>query len=398
MVMTTARLSHLLAALACSTIAAAALAGCAADPPDSSEPIAAGQNADKSNHDGEDLFEEATFGGNGRSCGTCHGDKNGTLSPSDAQKAYHHDPNGPLFRSIDSDDGVGNSYTRLLAHATIRVVLNLPANVRLHDDPTARTVVLNRGIPTVENTPAIDPTHLMSDLREDNLQQQALDAVNAHLQPTVQPTAAQLDQIAGYEQTLFSSHTLRNYAGGGAAPTLPNGNTPSEKRGRAYFNSDGQCGTCHSGPMLNTTTDSDPTFGAGVQFNFVFAGFDDGLGFPPPPDQPNPTQLWDVDCPPYFSAVCEFPDSFGVVKNGNTVTIAMPDPGIMLTSGNPDDFILFKTPTLWNVKNTAPYFHDNSAATLEDVLSHYDKFFQAFGGQGLSAQDQADIIAFLKLL
>jgi hypothetical protein len=40
-----------------------------------------------------------------------------------------------------------------LAHATILVEIPLPPNVRLADDPTARSVTLRRGIPTTLNTP-----------------------------------------------------------------------------------------------------------------------------------------------------------------------------------------------------------------------------------------------------
>jgi hypothetical protein len=32
----------------------------------------------------------------------------------------------------------------------------------------------------------------------------------------------------------------------------------------------------------------------------------------------------------------------------------------------------FKTPTLWGVKDTAPYFHDNSAKDLDEMLRQYD--------------------------
>jgi len=31
---------------------------------------------------------------------------------------------------------------------------------------------------------------------------------------------------------------------------------------------------------------------------------------------------------------------------------------------------------LRGIAKTAPYFHNNSAATLEDVLDHYDAFFR----------------------
>jgi cytochrome c peroxidase len=84
-----------------------------------------------------------------------------------------------------------------------------------------------------------------------------------------------------------------------------------------------------------------------------------------------------------------------------------PDPGRALITGvGPKDdptfanTNAFKISALRGVKNTAPYFHDNSARTLEDVVRHYANFF-AFVSNGvitLSAQDQADIVAYLKLL
>ena len=33
------------------------------------------------------------------------------------------------------------------------------------------------------------------------------------------------------------------------------------------------------------------------------------------------------------------------------------------------------TTQLRGISKTAPYFHNNSAATMEEVLDHYDKFF-----------------------
>ena len=80
-----------------------------------------------------------------------------------------------------------------------------------------------------------------------------------------------------------------------------------------------------------------------------------------------------------------------------------------LITGDTADFVslnAFKIPTLRGVERTAPYFHDNSAKTLEDVARHYVTFFliatdPAFDGDPpkiLTEQDQADIVAFLKLL
>jgi cytochrome c peroxidase len=56
----------------------------------------------------------------------------------------------------------------------------------------------------------------------------------------------------------------------------------------------------------------------------------------------------------------------------------------------------FKIPQLRGVRDTAPYFHDNSAKTLEDVMKHYQTFFA--GAVDLTPQDLKDIVAYLKLL
>jgi cytochrome c peroxidase len=63
---------------------------------------------------------------------------------------------------------------------------------------------------------------------------------------------------------------------------------------------------------------------------------------------------------------------------------------------------------LWGIRRTAPYFHDNSAKTLEAVAAHYALFFSIItdpDGPGpapplvfLTPQDQADIVAYMKLL
>lgn len=71
-------------------------------------------------------------------------------------------------------------------------------------------------------------------------------------------------------------------------------------------------------------------------------------------------------------------------------------------TGNDTDVALFKVPTLRNIAFTAPYMHDGSLNTLEDVIRHYNS-----GGKnhphksplvrplGLSTQEQNELIAFL---
>ncbi len=65
----------------------------------------------------------------------------------------------------------------------------------------------------------------------------------------------------------------------------------------------------------------------------------------------------------------------------------------------------FKTPTLRDVELTAPYFHDGSAATLMDVVEHYDRggddkrnLSQDVRPLHLAPQDKQDLVAFMKAL
>jgi cytochrome c peroxidase len=99
--------------------------------------------------------------------------------------------------------------------------------------------------------------------------------------------------------------------------------------------------------------------------------------------------------------------------DGSMTPITTPDPGAMLNDPPPSappgvptpprSFFanFFKIPPLWGIKDTAPYFHDNSAKTLEDVARFYAMFFldsPSTRGFIFTEQDQADMVAFLKLL
>src|SRR5262245_24881025 len=124
---------------------------------------APGQTRD--DQDGEFLFDKETFGGNGRTCEVCHSKKTGTFSIQDAQARFAKNPNDPLFRAPDSDNGDGQSFTRLLTTGLIKVDVPLAPNVRVLEDPTARTVSLFRATPTVKNVTNLSE-FLMADGRE----------------------------------------------------------------------------------------------------------------------------------------------------------------------------------------------------------------------------------------
>lgn len=82
------------------------------------------------------------------------------------------------------------------------------------------------------------------------------------------------------------------------------------------------------------------------------------------------------------------------------------DRGLAEFSGDEQDNFKFKTPTLRGVGLTAPYFHDGSAKTLEEVVEFYSRG-GAPGDGGLdskmnkldlSEEDKKHLVAFLKAL
>jgi hypothetical protein len=320
------------------------------------------------------------------------------------------DPSDPLFVHDGLDDGV-SGISRILQHATVRITLPLPDDVTLKNDPAATHITFNRGTPTTLNTPALDDL-LMYDLRDVSLQGQALGAIHGHAQNTREPTELELDLIAEFQQTkrFFSNGKLRRFAEGGSAPELPLGTTESEQRGRLFFvdapfappSKVGVCALCHSGPMLNAANIfSTPVFGnpPGARIHNVLVSERNVLG--------NPTYTFEL-----YDTLDPEP-----------VEVTTPDLGFLMTDHDlllaegfiPPDMVLgpvfgirrgffasfFKTPTLWGVKDTAPYFHDNSAKNLDEMLEQYDFFFvnsQIAGAIQLTAQDKEDIKAFLQLL
>ena len=93
--------------------------------------------------------------------------------------------------------------------------------------------------------------------------------------------------------------------------------------------------------------------------------------------------------------------NLGVGWNG----AAFADPGRAALTGNMKDTGAFKTPTLRDVSRRAPYMHDGSLTTLQEVVDHYDAGGAAnpwISDQlepiGLSTADKSALIAFLNAL
>jgi cytochrome c peroxidase len=82
-----------------------------------------------------------------------------------------------------------------------------------------------------------------------------------------------------------------------------------------------------------------------------------------------------------------------------------PEPGRYAVTKKAEDFGAFKTPTLRDIENTFPYMHDGSLKTLEEVVDFYDKggipnknLDERMKKLNLTAQDKADLVAFMKAL
>lgn len=349
---------------------------------------------------GRRLFEEETFGGNGRTCQSCHTRGTRTISPEQARARFAQDPGDPLFQGDARDDfgsssplpclgappfACGATFDRFLAHATVVVGIDLHDAVTV-DGTNARKVFLNRGIPSTLDTPAL-VLELMYDGRAPTLEAQARDALAGHA-GVHNVRGSVLRKIAAFESAEFSRPELESFALGGPPPALPEGSTEAERRGRAFFveptviGKEGFCGMCHSGPMLDTAPialplpggDEVPTsIGAGARFSTAFVSERNVLG--------NPQHLWTLRA-----------------ADGTVRTIVSPDIGRAAITGLWADVNEFKIPSLWNARNTAPYFHDNSAKTLEELVDHYLDIVAPTFGVAFTEEERADILAYLKIL
>jgi cytochrome c peroxidase len=75
-------------------------------------------------------------------------------------------------------------------------------------------------------------------------------------------------------------------------------------------------------------------------------------------------------------------------------TVQVTDVGRAMISGKCADIGKVKGPVLRGLAARPPYFHNGSAATLSDVVEFYDQRFNI----GLTVQQKADLVAFLKAL
>jgi cytochrome c peroxidase len=75
-------------------------------------------------------------------------------------------------------------------------------------------------------------------------------------------------------------------------------------------------------------------------------------------------------------------------------TLQTTDPGRAMITGKWADIGKFKGPVLRALAARAPYFHNGSAATLDDVIAFYESRFLL----ALTPQERSDLLAFLRVL
>lgn len=343
------------------------------------------------------------LGANGRACADCHMlTDHFQLSPASVEarfrifqlsRRWDRAADDPLFRPIDADDFRINGenasdFSNLRQNALIRIVLPLPANIRLIDpatsQPSGETVAdVWRAVPSVNDVKLTGPDGLnpwergpnqtggyQLDGRMATLQDQALGALVNHAQIQNLPPRDLLDDLAAFQQQLFTNHRVRELSEAIAdgAP-LPDPDPPLndlEQQGKAVF--ERACAHCHGGPGQSTTQPPVRRF------------HDINTQCPRPVDTVTPARFTFAPCSPSLARNARTYEI--TLANGTRLRRASSDPGRALLTGfvggppPTDDWNKFDVPGLRGIRRTAPYFHNNSAATLEEVVDHYIAFFK----------------------
>ena len=353
------------------------------------------------------------LGGNGRSCADCHMPSEGfQLSPAaararfdalQAKREFNKNADDPLFRPVDADDFRINGdnaidFSNLVENGLIRITMPLPLNVKLIDpatgQPTDETSVdLWRAVMPVLNVAITGPDGVLPiwppgaprlpimgqdpngpnrqggyqhDARFGTLQEQARGALFAHAQVSVEPPQRMLDDLAAFQQTLYSSPGVELLADAilSGSSTLPDPDpelNELEQQGKVVFNR--ACAQCH-GSMLHP---SGSTPEAAIVHPIVrYHNIQTAC--------PRPATDGYSPCPPRLVRNAR---TYRItLANGTFQFVTTSDPGRLLLTGQTADLGVMDITQLRGISRTAPYFQNNSAATLEEVLDHYDAFFR----------------------
>jgi cytochrome c peroxidase len=151
--------------------------------------------------------------------------------------------------------------------------------------------------------------------------------------------------IAAFERTVVAADSpFDRYYFGGEEDAL----TEQQKRGFAVFVNEGRCVSCHVVEQTQAIFTDNRFHNIGVGVNSI-----------------------QNDVP---DLVAKFLKADLTASEVDVEVLTDPrtsELGRFAITHNLDDLGSFKTPTLRNVALTAPYMHDGSIATLEDVVVHY---------------------------
>ena len=346
---------------------------------------------------------------NGRSCADCHmpGDSF-QLSPANVearfqllqqQRLENPDADDPLFRPIDADDFRINGqnasdFSNLRQNGLIRITFLLPSNFKLVDSATGlvtgeTSVDVWRAVPTVNDVAMTGPGDsnrwfrgpndlggYQLDGRIETLQDQAAGALMNHAQVPIAPPQRILDDLAAFQRVLFTSPGTRalSEAIDGGQTNLPDPDPPLdalEQQGKAVFLR--ACAQCHGG-----ASQSNAALPVG-RFHDIASQCPRPVDVRPI-DVVTPERFAYAPCPTRLQRNARTYEI--TLANGTTTRRTSSDPGRALLTGfvggpaPQDDWNKFDMPSLRGISRTAPYFHNNSAATLEEVVDHYAEFFK----------------------
>jgi cytochrome c peroxidase len=344
------------------------------------------------------------LGANGRACADCHmATDHFQLSPTDVEsrfqflqwlRQWNPNANDPLFQPIDADDfrthgENASDFGNLRRNGLVRITFPLPSNMRLIDPatdaPSTETFVdVWRSVPSVNDVALTGPDDLNAwprgpnalggyqlDARVATLEEQALGALTHHAEIQNAPSQQLLDDLASFQRVLFTNPRVRALARAvseGTAP-LPDPDPPLdalEQQGKIVF--ERACTQCHGGPGQSNG-----------QFP-VIRFHDISTQCPRPVDTVTPARFLFAACPPRLARNARTYEI--TLANGTKTRRTSSDPGRAFQTGfvggpaPQDDWNKFDMPGLRGISKTAPYFHNNSAATLEEVVDHYIEFFK----------------------
>ena len=353
------------------------------------------------------------LGGNGRSCADCHMPSDGfQLSPASARARYddlqakleyNKNADDPLFRPVDADDFRTNGesasdFSNLVDNGLVRVTMPLPLNVKLIDPLTGQpsdetSVDLWRAVMPVLNVAITGPDNVLPiwppgaprsaimgqdpngpnrqggyqhDGRFGTLQEQARGALIAHAQVSVEPPERMLDDLAAFQQTLFTSPAVGSLADAIFSNTTPFTDPDPElneleQQGKGVFNR--ACAQCHGGTLHPSGSTPETAFVRPiVRYHNIMTAC------------PRPVTDGFAPCPDRLTRNAR---TYRItLANGTFQFVTTSDPGRLLLTGQPADLGVMDITQLRGISNTAPYFHNNSAATLDDVVDHYLAVFR----------------------